>query len=91
MLLNCSQLRPLPCKALGWKTYAFVAPVSLSATSARVRLVTSYVDRGNAPFVEGVEPTEPGYLYGSAIDVELVRDSPSAPWRFSKIIKAAVG
>jgi hypothetical protein len=82
MLEDCDQFGTKPCSKLGWDTYCYIEPVSISESEARVRVHFLAAHR-NTPFVEGVIPTDKAYLQGGATLVYLSR-AKGGSWKFLK-------
>jgi hypothetical protein len=89
LLDDCSQLRPEPCRRLGWSIYSWLEPLTVTDSVVVVRAHFTWPDRGSAPVREGVAPNGRAFLVGFSSEVYLVRD-PDGVWRFSRVRKTIV-
>jgi hypothetical protein len=82
MLDDCDQLGGKPCRQLGWRVYAYVEPIRITETQARVRAVMLYAQR-RMPFAEGSTPGGTAFLTGGTTEVYLTRVK-GGPWKYLK-------
>lgn len=78
---DCDQAMRGPCNQLGWGVYVSMAPVSFTASEARVTVHVSWPDRGSTVFEEGVSPVGRAGLVGFAADLYFAR-LPDGSWKF---------
>lgn len=89
LLEDCDQTHRKICSRLGWGLYVWIAPLSVTASEAQVRVHVSWPDRGHAVFEQGIAPDGSAYLVGFVMEVELAR-SQSGEWKFVKTHGAKV-
>lgn len=73
LLDDCDQVMRGPCRQLGWGVYVSMAPVSVTASEARVQAHISWPDRGSTVFEEGVAPVGRAGLVGFMADLYFAR------------------
>lgn len=89
LLDDCDQTGRKPCKQLGWSAYAWIEPIAVSPSEARVRAWVQWPDRGRAPYLEGVSPSGRAELVGFGMEVFLVR-AQNGTWRYARVGSALV-
>jgi hypothetical protein len=83
LLSDCDSMRLKPCRQLGWSTYVWLNPISVTANQAVVRAYFLWPDRGSTSFAAGVSPNGNTFLVGFHADVELAL-SGDGSWKFVK-------
>lgn len=86
MLAGCSQLSPGRCERLGWRTYVWLQPLTISDSVAVVRAWIHWAHRSE-PFREGVAPRDSAYLTGFLADLKFTRGPGAREWSFDRITK----
>lgn len=81
LLDDCDQAMRKPCNQLGWAVYVWVAPVSVTASEARVHAYIFWPERGSTVFQEGVAPVGRAGLVGFVADLYFAR-MPDGSWKF---------
>jgi hypothetical protein len=90
LLDDCDQAMRGPCNRLGWAVYVWVAPISVTASEARVHAHIVWPERGGTPFEEGVVPVGRAGLVWFAADLYFAR-LPDGSWKLVKQGPTAVG
>jgi hypothetical protein len=81
VLVGCDRSRSSACQNMGWQVYVWVEPVSLSPSSATVRVHARWPDRGSEAFAEGTAPVGRAGLVGFFTEISLAR-SRSGQWEY---------
>lgn len=90
LLDDCDQAMRKPCNQLGWAVYVWIAPVSVTASEARVHAHIVWPGRPSTPFEEGVAPVGRAGLVWFMADLYFAR-TPDGSWKLVKRGPTAVG